>query len=78
MNIIKAIKAWWKPEVKEVKSSRTRGPRYWLCCGTLDAEHSEERLGICYEREVGLGHHCNYGDAQEQKEYCDKMRRNNG
>ena len=47
--------------------------RYWLCCGSTDAEHKAEKSGKCQEAVCGHPEYCNYGTKEEQALYLNNQ-----
>ena len=52
------------PEDKEIT--------YWLCCGSTDREHKQEKDGRCLERAMGYPEHCRFGTLTEHKIFTAK------
>ena len=38
---------------------------YWLCCGSLDRNHSDSRARSCREREAGYPDRVRFGTKEE-------------
>ncbi len=45
---------------------------YWLCCGSTDREHKQEKDGRCLERTMGYPEHCRFGTKTEHKKFMNK------
>lgn len=39
--------------------------RYWLCCGSKDPMHRDERAKTCLEAKMGHSERCRYGTIED-------------
>jgi hypothetical protein len=43
---------------------------YWLCCGSKDKFHSDERAKKCIEAKIGRPEHCRFGKADDHSAWA--------
>lgn len=42
---------------------------YWLCCGSLDPQHSTQCAGLCIEARSGHSERCRFGTKDEHSKW---------
>jgi len=47
--------------------------RYWLCCGSKDKRHNDERGKTCIEAKSGFPERCRFGTADEHSLWSKKQ-----